>query len=161
MLWLAPYLAYNARDAATSDWHCTLTTRRISKDHERPRATMSKLEIDEAIAIFEQLGGKLTIGPEGEFVSWRFYEATFTSDSMSNFSAFPGLRGLEIWHCEVDDSIWPYVSEMSNLESLSIWNAGITDFGLQSLRHMSKVSRLLNLERLNVLNTGITEHGLE
>ena len=133
---------------------------------------------DRAIAAFVRKGGRVTVDDDGNVTSLYFSDTVFSSADLAHFAAFPKLRELNFATCDVDDAIWPYLRGMSDLESMTLWRAAITDNGMENLRHFPKlksldirqtpvgdsglahVAQLKSLEILELLGTRITGAGL-
>ena len=146
---------------------------------DQPMSTLDNHFEDRAIATFVRKGGNITVDEDGEVVSLEFYDTTFSSAELQCFSAFPKLMELNLSTCEVDDSIWLHLREMSTLKSLTLWRAAITDAGMENLSHLSTlesldirqtqigdaglahVTQLKSLKHLDLLGTDVTGDGLQ
>ena len=105
---------------------------------------------DQAIATFVRKGGEVNVDDHGNVVSLQFYDTTFSSADLAHFAAFPNLRELNLSTCQVDDAIWPNLRGMSNLESLTLWRAGVIDEELQNLGHFPKLKSLDILSLIHI-----------
>jgi Leucine-rich repeat (LRR) protein len=79
------------------------------------------------IAELEKIECDVRLDAAGKVQSIYAHRLVLPSDKVKYLGAFPELRDLDLADCVHDDSIWPVLATLPNLEKLTLWAGFATD----------------------------------
>ena len=118
----------------------------------------SEVSEEQAVAAICERGGTIyrdTRSPQRPIVKVDFSGARIDAATISQLSAFDGLRCLCLGNTDIVDEDLLELRELTGLTELALYETGISDAGLEHLKPLTK------LRKLHLGHTRITDSGLD